>query len=133
MPVVVVFPFVPVTATYGASHTRAPTSISPHTGSPRARAQPRTGARSGTPGPATTRVASARCPGSCPPGRSGTPRSWSRVAASPKTRSVASSLTVTSAPSATMTSATATPATPAPTTTTRSPANRPVNPAHLAR
>ena len=65
--VVVVFPFVPVTARYGTSASRAPSSISLQTGRPRARAHSSTGARSGTPGPVTTRVASSRCDGSWPP------------------------------------------------------------------
>ena len=109
MPVVVVFPFVPVTATYGTSHSaRAELHLAPH-GEPagpgpaedrRALGHPGTGHDQGRRrrgAPARARRAGAR------------PRaSRSRVAASPKTRSVASSVTRTSAPSATMTSATAT-------------------------
>jgi hypothetical protein len=58
---VVVLPFVPVTATNGTRHMRAPNSISLTTGRPRSRAHPITGAHSGTPGLTTTMVALSRC------------------------------------------------------------------------
>ena len=65
--VVEVFPFVPVTATRGVLHSLDPSSSSLHTGMPRSRAQPITGAASGTPGLTTTSVAPARCSGAWPP------------------------------------------------------------------
>jgi hypothetical protein len=93
--VVVVFPLVPVMATYGTAHRRAPSSSSLHTGNPRSAAHPITGACSGTPGLTTTSVAPSRCSGRWPPDRTSvTASSTERASGS----SGPASLTQTSAP-----------------------------------
>src|SRR4051794_13431369 len=79
---VVVLPFVPVTATNSLGSSRQPSSTSPSTGTPRARAAATTAASRGTPGDFTTaracgRYASPSVPrwASMPSGTSGLPPS----------------------------------------------------------
>ena len=71
--VVVVLPFVPVIANVSASVARQPSSSSPITGTPRARAAASAGWSTGTPGLTTTMCAEAATSAGTPPVSSRTP------------------------------------------------------------
>ena len=121
--VVVVLPFEPVMATKRPRRKRQASSISLHTGMPRARAAARPGSVGGTPGLGTIRSCARKVSLRWPPSSSVQPASRSFAAASPSSAAARSSVAVTRAPRAAQNSAVATPVRASPTTSTRLPAS----------
>src|SRR5262245_28144004 len=117
--VVVVFPFVPVTATIGFERSLAPSSSSSQIGTPRARAAATSGASARTPGLLTTRSIPCVSVSSSLPTWTSTPRARSLPAAGVSSRENAT----TSASAASSASAADDPARARPTTRTRLPAS----------
>src|SRR5215207_9234999 len=119
--VVVVLPLVPVTPTSGMVATRAASSISLQTGTPRCRPPWMTGWASGRPGATTSRARPSSSSGPAGPRWVLTPK----AASSPVSRSGASSQATTSAPASARCRAAARPERPSPATSTGSPPNHP--------
>jgi hypothetical protein len=116
--VVVDFPFVPVIAITRPCSHRDASSISPTTGTPRARAAAIAGTPAGTPGLSTTRSAVVKVSSRWPPSSSSTPRARSGSASGTSPRT---SDSVTFAPRRASRSAAARPLRAAPATVTRLP------------